>query len=165
MNPPAHLPSGSWRLARIRPANHPERRLLGVALLLEKLDGPLAERLAEAVRAAEKPGDLRQALVARAAGEAFIGAGRVDEVIASAVLPFVSALEPESEKPERLFQRYPSPPANRWTRVMRGLFVQAGHDIKPRTAVEHQGIHFLYHGHCRSERRSGCPVCDPHDQC
>ena len=61
----------------------------------------------------------------------------------------------------QLFERYPSPPANRWTRVMGDLFAKAGHQVKPRTAVEHQGIHHLYHGHCRLERRMGCPVCDP----
>jgi len=72
----------------------------------------------------------------------------------------VVALEPESDAPGALFQRYPGPPSTRWTRIMEDLLSQAGHSFVPRTAAEHQGLHYLYHGFCRPERARGCPVCD-----
>lgn len=172
--PPGHLADGAWRLTRLRPGNHPAVRLTGVARLLETLGPRLADALLDAVLHATKPSDLRTALwVANTAPprktagtrphSAPIGAGRADELAVSAVLPFAAALlaaqDGSTALAEDLYLRYSSPPRNRWTRLMQGLLRQAGHEYAPRRAPDHQGLHHLYHEHCRMERRAGCPVC------
>ena len=126
--------------------------------MLSRTGPNLADEIAAAVCHAKKPADLRRALVVGHGKEALVGAGRADELAVSVVLPFVSAYGEETAARE-LYARYPSPPANRWTRTMIALFSEAGHVIRPRLAVEHQGIHHLYHRHCRYERRGGCALC------
>jgi hypothetical protein len=153
---PARLPAGTWRLSRIRPTNHPARRLEGLAELLASLMPSPADSLAGTVEGARGPADLRRALMS---GQGRIGAGRADEMAISVVLPFLGSLPRSCQPAERLFLHYPPAPSNRWTRVMQGMFEEAGHAIKPKSAAEHQGIHHLYHRHCRYERFSGCPVC------
>jgi hypothetical protein len=88
-----------------------------------------------------------------------IGAGRADELAVSVVLPVVAGLFPEAPEARTLFARYPSPPSNRWTRFMQDLMRQGGHRYRPLKAPEHQGLHHVYHQHCRREITRGCPVC------
>jgi hypothetical protein len=159
VRPPGHLPPGSWRLSRLRPGNHPALRLSGAILLLQRLGPNLAAGLASAVSQADKPSDLRALLMASQDGQALIGAGRADEIAVSMALPFVAALQLETGEAQQLFLDYPSPPLNRWTRIMQDLLAQAGHSFTPRLAAEHQGLHYLYHQHCRPERPHDCPVC------
>jgi hypothetical protein len=158
-SPPAHVPREAWRLSRLRPANHPALRLRGLALLLERFQPSLADALVRLVHATERPSELRARLVARD-GDTCIGPGRGDELAVSVVLPLVSALEDPADSAERLFLRYPSPPFNRWTRFMLDLAREAGHDgLRVRHADDHQGLHHLYHGHCRRGVSAGCPLC------
>jgi hypothetical protein len=157
---PARMAPDAWRLARIRPGNHPALRLRGIAEIINRVDGSLAGGISAAVRTANAPAELRAILVARDREHTFIGGGRADEIAVSAVLPFVAAAHPGDERARLLYSRYPSPPANRWTRFMVGLLSEGGHRFKPKTAPEHQGLHYLYHRFCRRERGGGCPVCD-----
>ncbi len=158
--PPARMKPEAWRLARIRPGNHPAIRIEGMAHLLNRLGAPLAERLVDLVLDARRPVQLRAGLVTSTAGRPLIGAGRANEMACSAVLPLVAALVPDATRPPDLFATYPSPPHTRWTRSMLNLLAQAGHgDIKSRTAADHQGLHHLYHRFCRREDARGCPVC------
>lgn len=157
--PPARLPSHSWRLARIRPGNHPAARLAGIAQLLPTLGTHPAERLTGEVLKAERPSVLTRLLTVAADADSGIGAGRATEIAVSVVLPFVAAVVPGDEAPARLYGHYPSPPSNRWTRLMQNLLRQAGHRVQVRSAPEHQGLHHLYHRFCRLERFTHCPVC------
>jgi hypothetical protein len=158
--PPARLPEDIWRLSMLRPANHPARRLHGLVLLLSRMTPSLSAGLTDAVAGAVGPADLRKALVVRDGVDTFIGPGRADELAVSVVLPLVAALEPEQRCAARLFDRYPSPPPNRWTRHMVGLLQQAGHAVTTvRTAREHQGLHHLYHAYCRNGKHGACSVC------
>lgn len=158
--PPAHLPADSWRLARLRPANHPGRRLHGIVLLLARMKPTLAFSMVDAVAAAKRPSELRKRLIVRDGDEALIGSGRADELVVSVVLPLVAALNPSDDRASKLFDQYPSPPANRWTRHMLGLLQHAGHDLQTvRTAREQQGLHHLYHAFCRGGNFAVCPLC------
>ena len=141
-----------WRLARLRPANHPRRRIAGIATLMTRLGKSPTEEVLTTVSRAVRPTDLRSTFTARDEGETFIGTGRADELVASVILPFAAALGLDGV--ESLYTRCPAPPENRWTRHMRSL---AG--VSPRTAAEHQGMHYLYHRHCRLERPEGCLLC------
>jgi hypothetical protein len=161
VRPPVRLSPDSWRLVRLRPANHPALRLAGLATLLERLGPRLAETLAAQVETTHNPRDLRPLLLVRRQGQTYIGPGRADELVASVVLPLAAAVNPHSPRPAQLFAACPSPPSNRWTRYMEKLLSEAGHPLRPKSAQEHQGLHFLYQQFCRTERRAGCPVCAP----
>jgi len=158
--PSACMKRDRWRVARIRPGNHPAIRIEGMAHLVNRLGAPLAQRLVDLVFDARRPSDVRAGLITSTAGRPLIGAGRADEMACSVVLPFVAALVPDAPRPPDLFARYPSPPDTRWTRSMLDLLAQAGHGgIKSRTAADHQGLHHLYHRFCRRDDARGCPVC------
>jgi hypothetical protein len=158
--PPVRLPEDVWRLSMLRPANHPARRLHGLVLLLARMKPSLAAWLIDVVAGAVRPADLRKELIARVDGDTLIGPGRADELAVSVVLPLVAALEPEQRHAALLFDRYPSPPPNRWTRHMLNLFKDAGHGVSTvRTAREHQGMHHLYHAYCRNGKHGACSVC------
>ncbi|GAC1402450.1 MAG: hypothetical protein NVSMB52_16400 [Chloroflexota bacterium] len=153
------LPPASWRLERLRPANHPYLRIQGTVALMDRFPPLIADSAVDAVARAINSSSLRKELEVRLQGACFIGSGRANEILVSVLLPFVSAMEPESSKPQRLLETGQSPPANKWTRFMTSLLALAGHEFKVRTAIEHQGLHHLYHRHCRYSRRDGCPVC------
>lgn len=156
---PARLPATSWRLTRIRPGNHPARRIAGIATLLERFSPSLADGVIDATLRSDRPATVRKLLIAPVQGGTSIGAGRADEAAVSVILPFVLAMELQTEKIERLFLAYPSPPHTRWTRVMTGMLGEAGKPMVVRKAWQHQGLHALYHRQCRFERAGGCPVC------
>lgn len=156
---PARLSPDAWRLARIRPGNHPARRIAGVAALIGRFQPSLADGIVDAALRADRPSVLRSLLVASGDEGSAIGPGRADEMVVSVILPFMAAMEPHRIEPEQLFLAYRSPPYTRWTRVMLTIFSEAGKPIAVRRAWQHQGLHTLYHRHCRYERWKGCPVC------
>lgn len=157
---PARLPTSGWRLARLRPGNHPALRLVGAAQLLSSTGPSLSECLRDVVLKAGKSRDVAGLLQVRTNGGSPIGAGRAKELAVSVVLPFVAALDPALERPYELFSSHASPPRNKWTRLMEDRFCMAGHhDFKIRGAIEHQGVHCLYHRFCRPERFRHCVCC------
>lgn len=157
--PPARLSASAWRLARLRPGNHPVTRIRGISAVLNGLGRSLSANLSDMVANAARPSVLRSALTARTDKSSFIGAGRADELAVSAVLPFVAALDTGSRRAFDLFMRFSSPPANRWTRHMMGQLESAGHTLSRLSAPEHQGLHHLYHSFCRTGATSQCPAC------
>jgi len=157
--PPARLSPDVWRLSRLRPGNHPARRIVAVTGLLDRLRPSLSAGLAEAINACRRPSDVRRLLTTHGPDGAAIGSGRADELAASAVLPFVRALEPDLDAPTTLLEAYPSPPLTRWTRAMLKLLNQAGHDLPVKRALQHQGLHLLYTRYCRREGPGDCPIC------
>ncbi len=162
VRPPARIDPDLWRLSRLRPANHPARRIHGAVTLLSRAERSIGAGLVEWVQRSEHPSDLRRRLVVPATDGAFIGAGRADELAVSVVLPLVAVLEPSDGRAAWLFQHYPSPPDTRWTRHMLHLMQSAGHEIpRARGAPQHQGLHHLYHSHCRRGPSGQCALCQP----
>ncbi len=159
VTPPARLPSGAWRLTRLRPNNHPARRIAAIAGVLYSLGSHPVQMLAAASDSARRATELRRPFLVCSSGGAVIGKGRADEIVCSVLLPFLDGSGWSRNRAAVLYREYPSPPYNRWTRVMLQRFNTAGHEVRPRHAIEHQGIHHLYHRHCRYERSDGCPVC------
>ena len=83
--------AGAWRRFRVRPANRPERRLVGMAHLLHRLwDDGLLDELARRARTEKVPA-LLEALVVVEGGRTYIGRGRAGEAAVNAVLPFLAA--------------------------------------------------------------------------
>lgn len=160
-SPPARLRADSWRLARLRPANHPALRLTGMAILLERFGPSIASSLERRLLDAKpSPREAIELISAHTGEDSPIGAGRATEILASAILPFLAALRQDDSRAEALYYALPAPPRNRWTRAMLSLLAQADHPFRVRSAPDHQGLHWLYHSHCRYERRKGCPICD-----
>lgn len=157
--PPAHLPANAWRLTRLRPANHPARRILGVVQILTRLGPRPIDSVRVACESAQRSADVRRVFAVTGGADCAIGRGRADEMVCSVVLPFLAGLPGTDTRAFELYCEYPSPPYNRWTRIMLDRLLQAGHTVRPRRAIEHQGLHYLYHSHCRFERQDGCSVC------
>jgi hypothetical protein len=157
----ARLPDGAWRLARLRPGNHPAGRIIAIASLLERFTPSLAYGLVDLVFESRRPADVGRALLVHGGSEHLLGLGRAHEVAVSVVLPFAAALEPERDEPKERFLTYPAPPQTRWTRAMLTVLQEAGHQITVRSAPMHQGIHAVYTRHCRTGTRYGCPLCSP----
>ena len=85
------LAASQWRLFRVRPPNHPRRRIAGAAELVARFaDTGLLTGLARAA-AVGKPATLTAALTAKdAAGKsAFIGAARARDIAVNVVLPLL----------------------------------------------------------------------------
>ncbi len=108
------LPRGSWQTFRVRPDNHPVRRMgAAVGLMRRWLHGPgLLNDLRAAVSEAESPGDAAARLIdvlvippegywaahsdfgklRRSRPSALIGRGRALDMLATAALPFLLAV-------------------------------------------------------------------------
>lgn len=114
-----------WRLFRVRPANHPRRRIQGAAMLLDRfLEPGLAAGLAE-VASGLSPAKLIAALCAAGTeGPALVGPARAKDLAVNAVLPFMHGwpnFGGENQEPEgapALFRRFPSLADNQLTREM-----------------------------------------------
>lgn len=117
---------GEWRLFRVRPANHPWRRIMGAAVLLDRLwESGLAAGVAE-VASQLSPTKLTAALSAPGVdGPALVGPGRAKDLAVNAVLPFMHAWRkidvqaPEPDGALALFQRFPCLTDNQSTREMK----------------------------------------------
>ena len=86
------LDVGQWKLFRVRPSNHPRRRVAGAAELLARFaEAGLHAGLAS-VAVSGHPAELTRSLsVGRGAegGTALIGSGRAKDIAVNAVLPFL----------------------------------------------------------------------------
>lgn len=87
----AQMAPTSWNATRVRPANHPVRRIAAAALLLARLPGGLVFEVTEAVRSAS---DLDDLLVGKTAwnGTNLMGRGRATEIVTNSIIPFTLAL-------------------------------------------------------------------------
>ena len=173
-----------WALFRVRPANHPARRIKGAGTLLARfLTGNpppgLAGGLAQAA-AAGRPATLTAALTVEAAGEptAPIGAGRARDLAVNVALPFLHATHgnpaanppPQSRQPEtpptgnpspespylELYRRFPSLPANEIIRQMGEQLLPAPWRKAITGARRQQGL--LHLAACLRGAGSGSPI-------
>ncbi len=89
----AVLARGEWKLFRVRPSNHPSRRLMGMAALLDRAwEAGLAGWAASLV-ATGSVADVRGGLTVAGDGPggALVGADRASDLAVNVVLPFVRA--------------------------------------------------------------------------
>ena len=116
---------GEWRLFRVRPANHPRRRIMGAAMLLDRfLEPGLAAGLREVVEK-RSPSELTGSLRARAeTGPAYVGRGRAMDLAVNAVLPFMHAWDESQSRlgtpgaEEVIYRELPKLAENEITREM-----------------------------------------------
>lgn len=153
-------PALSWRLAGIRPENHPARRLAGAARLLVRYlgTGLLAGLLWKVAEASlEGPQTLTTALRVDAG---LIGPGRADEMAVNVVLPLTQAWaqtrpdKPLAQAALTLYQRYPKLSSYG---ILRRLTAALGRELTA-GARRQQGMLYLFNRYCRQGGGSRCPL-------
>ncbi len=174
MDRPEARASILWETARVRPANHPARRLLALAALLANggaAEGLIATCLAPLLTYPDEPRlivrALRQTLrppshlLANSASP--IGADRAGEIAVNVVLPFglIYGMRTENETlmraAESAWDAYPATRGNSVTRAMTEQLGGAG-GLRVRTGRLQQGLIAIYHDRCKTRHCTTCPV-------
>ena len=156
------LPSGGamstsqWRTFRVRPANHPLRRIEGAALLFARF---AESGLASALERQVAQGSGRP-LTERLAVPSLIGRGRTSDMVVNVVLPFMHAYggvrgsEAVVERSVRLYEEHPALPDNEVTAEMKRLL---GAPAGVSSAMRQQGLLHMYRQMGRRTVRETAP--------
>lgn len=170
------IPAAAWRLAGVRPANHPARRLMAAAVLFGTGDSPAA-RWAETARA--HPEDCVTRIAAQLAKldggywarrlslggtrqkrpVALIGETRADAIAMNVLVPHMAARGVARPFRQGLLDRLPREPDNGIVRHT--AFALLGPDHPPslyRDSVRKQGLLQIFHDYCLNDR-SRCASC------
>lgn len=153
---------GGWRLAGVRPANHPARRIQGAGEVLARFTG---EGLLKGFERALLLGAHHQdpdLVIELAAAPPAIGRERAREMTVNVVLPFFHAFRGENEGLSRaatqLFGLAPAGPGNRKVKDMAAQLGMGERLSVPLTARREQGLIHLIEGPCRYGACAGCPI-------
>jgi hypothetical protein len=152
LGPP--LSPEAWHCFRVRPANHPLRRIAGAAGLLARfVESGLVAGLRR-IASAGKPSGLASALAVPGypdSGTALVGLGRARDLAVNVVLPFLNALAVRDDEPGAgeaylgLYHRFGMLQENELTREMAGqLLVPSWRDVVA-SARRQQGLLHLHH--------------------
>ena len=138
------LSEKDWKLFRVRPSNHPARRIIGVAHILDNcLDDGMAETFAVALSQGGA-----KSLTARMEHRPYIGKGRARDMLINIALPFLHAHATEignaelSDAAQAAYASAPKLQENEITREVRRL-CGIGREVKV-TARRQQGMIGLY---------------------
>jgi hypothetical protein len=163
-----------WETARVRPANHPARRLLALSALLANggaAEGLIAVCLAPLLASPDEPRLIVRAVrqVLRppsrllAGGDSPIGADRAGEIALNVVLPFalIYGLNTENDTlvraAERAWDAYPATRGNSSTRAMTDQLGGPG-GLRVRTGRLQHGLIAVYNDRCKARMCATCPV-------
>ena len=142
---------GQWRLFRMRPANHPARRIMGAAHLVDRyLETGLVVGLAKKMTS----GGVRS-LLAELTVPPFIGRGRAADLMVNVLLPFLHAYAVKQRSAElgrvylEAYQAAPRLEENEITREMRRLLRTAEQEVSVHNARRQQGLIHFYKGMVR----------------
>jgi len=151
-----------WNLARMRPANHPARRLVAAGTMLAFVEGGLLFNAIEAIRAGAGIDTLLSEWSSWH-GERLVGEGRARAIAANAIVPFAMALAAHDEDDElalaasRLWESLPGEEPNQATR--RAARQIAGNaSLGPWGARGMQGLVHLDSTLCAPRRCFECPI-------
>ena len=150
---------GVWVLNRVRPANHPVRRLAAFADILRvaATDGLLGTMLAIPV---DRPDAWRRWLLAASPR---LGRSRADQIAVNVLAPFFAAFANsggDDDLAERIGELWERLPGTIDDRVARETHAQiCGNAPLPiRLAIEVQGLHRIGREGCRLLRCFDCPI-------
>jgi len=146
------MSGAEWHCFRLRPANHPRRRISGGAWLVARFLEPGLVAGLERVATAGKTRDLAAALTVagREGGMAYIGLGRARDLAVNVVLPFLHGLATVRGEPGGgeaylgLYQRFGKLQENGVTREMAGQLLSPGATDLVKTARRQQGLIHLH---------------------
>ena len=136
-----------WRLFRVRPANHPRRRIVGAAVILDRfLEPGLACGLGAVVQECSPAGLTEALCAADTFGPACVGSGRAKDLAVNAVLPFMcgwaraSGQGPGREAALALYHRFTLLADNELVREMTEQLLPAPWRQVVTTARRQQGL-------------------------
>lgn len=172
-----------WRLFRVRPENHPTRRVVAASHLLARCRGKLLRSVLTGLSrpsASEARRELERSLTINADGNrashrhfglgsgahpSLIGRNRARDIIVNVLLPFCFAwAERESDawlgkRAKELYVNYPGLQENWITRYMeRQVFGNEPQSALPHRACYQQGLIQLYRAFCTEHRCRACPL-------
>ena len=141
--PPVKKTTEPWKIFRVRPSNHPLRRIEGAAMLIDRaLDEGLVAILARLVREGT-----HRPVIDRLSAPPFIGEGRAREIAVNVALPFMYAWGGIARDRElrtasmEVFRKMPGLADNEITREMKRLLPPG---VDTRGARRQQGLIHLY---------------------
>ncbi len=141
--PPLKKIAEPWKIFRVRPSNHPLRRIEGAAMLIDRaLDEGLVSVLARSVREGT-----HRPVIDRLSAPPFIGEGRAREIAVNVALPFMYAWGGIARDRElrtasmEVFRKMPGLADNEITREMKRLLPPG---VDTRGARRQQGLIHLY---------------------
>ena len=140
-----------WHTFRVRPSNHPRRRVLGAARLLARhMEKGLLQGLAGPVRRGSWRATLDSLKVRDEDGKSLIGHGRALDMAVNAALPFLHAQGHLSGDPSlrdasfQVYREVPKLQENELTHEMRRLLLAPGWERQVNGARRQQGLLHLY---------------------
>ena len=156
------LPATSWSLARIRPANHPIRRLVQAAAIMAGSALHPGSRCLGRLREGSDPTEDITDLV-ESSGAPAIGRDRARAMTTNVLIPFGFAVASQSadsdlaERTARLWESLPAAESNERTRrAIRQVTGDVG--LKRFGARVHQGLIHLDQTLCAPRRCYECPI-------
>ncbi len=166
----APMSRSAWRLFRVRPSNHPVRRIRGAARILAAAiaSGGLLEHVLGVVEEGASDGsDLWRAFTV--AGEdaesgRLVARGRAQDIVTNVVLPFVHAWATSEGDPMRanralsLYRHQPGAPDNTITRDLGGLLFGSPSGSHAMSARRQQGLIHLAKTYCHRGDCETCPL-------
>lgn len=162
-----------WHLFRVRPDNHPARRLSGAAHVISGFmeRGGFLEGVLKLLHEPElDAGCLEKSFTVRATEglsvhkRTLIGQGRAREIVVNVVLPFAFAwakAEGQSglmERVQAIHRSYPSAGENGITRELTDLMLEPDARRFISTARRQQGLIHLAKSYCHQRRCASCPL-------
>lgn len=156
------LPSTAWTLARIRPSNHPIRRLVQAAAFVAATDARLSAELLAPLRAGLDPTSALIELVAEAGAPA-LGSDRARAITANVLIPFAFAIAGQNGDADladgvaKVWESLPGAESNERTR--RAVHQVTGEvGMKRLGARLQQGLIHLDQSLCVPRRCFECPI-------
>lgn len=163
--------SSCWRLFRVRPENHPSRRLVGAAYLLARfMDIGLLEGVLRLLRGSGTDMERLEAAFVVSSLDccldgkvALVGTGRARDIVVNIVLPFTFAWAEANEQAglagqaRSLYRGYPAAGDNEITKRLTVLLGK-GSSALLNSAQRQQGLIHLDKTFCRKRRCWECPL-------
>lgn len=161
------LPPGSWRLAAVRPANHPQRRLAALAQIVRhwpKLralvkEGHIAKIGAALEKLEDEYWDRHFTLTSKKSAKpmALIGGSRVGDMMANIFYPLVAQSHPDRWAD---YMKLAGPPPSRRVKIaaVRLFGDAAGAKTILKSAANQQGMLQIYEDFCMRDD-SDCAQC------
>jgi hypothetical protein len=156
------LSPAAWTHARVRPANHPMKRLAAGAAMIANAPGGLVPALLDEIRSGGEPARLLQTLSA-SPPEVLLGEDRAYAIVANGLIPFALALAEHtgdvqlSEATSQIWERLPSAGPNEVTRRALRQVVGNAH-LSGLGSRGEQGLIHLDSALCAPRRCRECPI-------
>ena len=153
------LPATTWSLNRVRPTNHPVRRLASLGALIEqsRVDGLLATFLALPLDSGRAWRGWLESV------RPSIGRSRTDQLAVNVLAPFTAAYADavgDDQFAERVGQLWESLPGAVDDSIAKATLTQIVGEARFRVslAIESQGLHEIGRNGCRQLRCFECPI-------